>query len=101
MKVKGGTSIDFLQFVVDEALIVIPVLMIIGKIIKQTPHAPDWMIPYFLLILGILFTGILLGFSFESFIQGVLVTGGAVYGHQLIKQTRKPRNTRKKRASKR
>ncbi|RNA70309.1 phage holin family protein [Alteribacter keqinensis] len=80
---------DFLQFIVDEALILIPVLMIIGKIIKQTPRVPDWLIPYLLLGLGIVFTTYLIGFSMQAVIQGVLVTGAAVFGHQLIKQTRR------------
>ncbi|WP_035186521.1 phage holin family protein [Alteribacter aurantiacus] len=85
---------DFLSYVVDEALIVIPVLMILGKIIKQTPRVPDWLIPYMLLILGITFTTFLMGLSIEAFIQGILVTGGAVFGHQLIKQTRRANGQR-------
>ncbi|TMW71687.1 phage holin family protein [Alteribacter natronophilus] len=80
---------ELLQFVVDDALILIPVLMIFGKLLKQTPWLSDWVIPYILLAAGIILTGMLLGFSFSSFIQGVLVTGAAVFGHQLIRQTQK------------
>jgi hypothetical protein len=78
---------DFISFVVDDALILIPVLMILGKIIKHTPIIRDWIIPYLLLGAGIILTGLLLGFSLASFIQGVLVTGASVFGHQLIRQT--------------
>ncbi len=31
---------DFLEYIVEEALILIPVLLILGKIIKKTPNVP-------------------------------------------------------------
>ncbi|MDQ0257917.1 putative membrane protein [Evansella vedderi] len=77
---------EFVDYVMREALILVPVLMIIGKIIKNTPRVRNWMIPYILLVLGIILAGLIMGFSVESFIQGVLVTGAAVFGHQLFKQ---------------
>jgi hypothetical protein len=78
---------DFSTYIMDEALILIPVLMIIGKIVKNTPKIKNWLIPYILLVFGIVLTGFMMGFSVESFIQGVLVTGTAVFGHQIVKQT--------------
>jgi uncharacterized membrane protein len=78
---------DFSTYIIKEALILIPVLMIIGKIVKSTPKIKNWLIPYILLVLGIVLTGLMMGFSVESFIQGVLVTGTAVFGHQIVKQT--------------
>lgn len=76
------------QFLVEEAIIVIPVLMILGKIIKEIPNIQNWIIPHVLLVLGVLIVNLLLDFSIESTIQGVLVSGAAVLGHQLYTQTK-------------
>lgn len=74
------------EYLIEDALIVIPALIIIGKIVKETPKVQSWTIPYVLLGIGVPITIGLLGFSVGSVIQGVLVSGGAVYGHQLLKQ---------------
>ena len=76
------------EFLIEEALIVIPVLLILGTIIKGTPRFKDWTIPYALLVFGIAFTVALLGFNVDSVIQGVLVSGAAVFGNQLYKQAK-------------
>lgn len=78
---------DFIiEYIVDQALIVIPVLLILGKIFKETPNFKSWLIPYLLLVLGVCFTTFLLGFSVDAVVQGVLVSGAAVFGNQLFKQ---------------
>lgn len=74
------------EYLLDEALIIIPVLFILGKIIKETPRFHDWIIPYVLLIIGITISFFMLGFNIDAFIQGVLVSGAAVFGNELIKQ---------------
>ena len=76
------------EYIVEQALIVIPVLLILGKIIKGTPNIKDWLIPYILLVLGVIFTVALTGFNVDSIIQGVLVSGAAVFGNQLYKQAK-------------
>ncbi|MBU9710149.1 phage holin family protein [Bacillus tamaricis] len=81
--------VDLLEYIVEDALILIPVLMIIGKMLKDTPKIMDWTIPYLLLILGVVLSVLIMGVSIDSFIQGILVTGAAVFTHQLVKQTRK------------
>ncbi|WP_163583274.1 phage holin family protein [Gracilibacillus saliphilus] len=80
---------NILEFVIDDALIIIPALLVMGWIFKNTPDFKDWLIPYALLVLGVICSMLLLGFSVESFIQGILVTGAAVLGNQLVKQYRK------------
>lgn len=84
--------LELLEFIrellVEDALIVVPVLWVLGKIVKGTPKARDWTIPYILLGLGIVFTIGILGFNVDAVIQGVLVSGVAVFGHQLLIQTR-------------
>ncbi len=77
---------NFLDYITSNALILVPVLYIIGMIIRSTPKVLNWTIPYILLPLGILGTIGLIGFSLDSVIQGILVTGAAVFTNQLIKQ---------------
>ncbi len=47
---------------------------------------PDWTIAYILLVLGVVGSIAMLGLSPQNAVQGVLVTGAAVLGHQLVKQ---------------
>lgn len=77
---------DFLNYILDNALILIPVLVIIGQIIKNIEAIPDKWIPLILLPLGIAGALALGGLSADSVIQGILVTGAAVYGNQVYKQ---------------
>lgn len=76
------------EYIVEQALIVIPVLLILGTIIKGTPNIKDWLIPYVLLVLGVVFTVFLIGLNVDAVIQGVLVSGAAVFGHQLYAQAK-------------
>lgn len=80
---------DFTQYISQNALILVPVLYIIGMIIKNTEQIKDKYIPVILLIIGILGAIGIMGISLNSVIQGILVTGAAVYTNQLIKQTTK------------
>ena len=77
---------EILSYITENALVLIPVLLIIGQIIKNIEAIPDKWIPLILLPIGI--GGALLcgGLSVDSAIQGVLVTGAAVYGNQIVKQ---------------
>ncbi|MEC1177605.1 phage holin family protein [Metasolibacillus meyeri] len=78
---------DFLyNYIIEQALIVVPVLLVIGQILKSTPKMSDWVIPYILLALGVLLTIALMGFNANAIIQGVLVAGAAVFANQLYKQ---------------
>lgn len=78
---------DFLNYIIEKALVLIPVLLIIGAILKGTPKFPDWAIPWALLVLGIVSAGFLVGWTVNGVLQGVLVAGAAVFGNQLWKQT--------------
>lgn len=80
---------DFSQYISQSALILVPVLYIIGMIIKNTEGIKDKYIPVILLVIGILGAIGIMGISVDSIIQGILVTGAAVYTNQLIKQTTK------------
>lgn len=81
---------EVINYITENALILIPVLLVIGAILKNTERIKDKYIPVILLPIGIaLSVGIMGGFSVDSVIQGILVTGAAVYGNQLIKQISK------------
>ena len=78
-----------IEFITENALLLIPVLNIIGAVIKNTEKIPDKYIPVILLAFGIIGAVAILGISPESVLQGVLVTGTAVYGNQVVKQIKK------------
>lgn len=77
------------EYIVENALVLVPVLNIIGMIVKNTEKIPDKYIPLILLFFGIVGTVAILGLSPQSVVQGVLVTGAAVYGNQVVKQLKK------------
>ncbi len=78
-----------IEFITENALLLIPVLNILGTIIKNTEKIPNKYIPLILLGVGILGAIAILGISPESVVQGVLVTGTSVYGNQVVKQLKK------------
>ncbi len=80
---------EIITYITENAIILIPVLIIIGLILKKLEFIPDKYIPVILLPLGILGAMALGGWTVESAIQGILVTGAAVYGNQIVKQLKK------------
>lgn len=80
---------EIIEYILDKALILIPVLNIIGMLLKNIEKIPDKYIPLILLGFGILGAVALAGVSADAVIQGVLVTGVAVYGNQIVKQMKK------------
>lgn len=80
---------EILTYITENAIILIPVLIIIGLILKKLEFIPDKYIPLILLPLGVVGAMALGGWTIESAIQGILVTGAAVYGNQIVKQLRK------------
>ena len=80
---------EILQYITQNALILIPVLLIIGRILKGIEKIPDKWIPLILLPLGVVGAMALGGWTVDSAVQGILVTGTAVYGNQIVKQLQK------------
>lgn len=78
---------DFAFYLMDyikgNALVAIPLLLIMGSFMKVSRRCPDWCIPGLLMPIGITLCIMLLGFSVKSFMQGILLTCAVVYGHQL------------------
>lgn len=86
---------DMLNFISPEILVLVPVLIIIGLMLKKVKVIKDWTIPIILGVVGVVLATLTLGFA-ETFngptilngvIQGVLAAGMAVYVHQLTIQT--------------
>ena len=76
---------EIINLIVEQALVLIPVLYILGMFLKMS-QLKDKYIPVVLLAIGIILAMMLLGFNVNAFIQGVLVTGAAVFTNQLTKQ---------------
>lgn len=77
---------ELLTYILEKGLVLIPVLNILGVLIKGIEKIPDKYIPLILLVFGVLGAFGLMGFSADAAVQGVLITGAAVYGNQLVKQ---------------
>ena len=75
-----------MSYITENALVAIPVLYVLGYMLKGTETIKDKYIPLILLPVGIVLSMLMVGFNVNGFIQGVLVTGAAVYVNQLIKQ---------------
>lgn len=78
-----------MNYIVDNCLILIPVLYIIGMILKNLEFIKDKYIPLILLPIGVALAIAVKGIEVNSVIQGILVTGVTVYGNQIFKQINK------------
>lgn len=82
------------EYIKPELLILVPVLFILGEIMKNTKLVKDNYIPAILGAAGILLAflyvtateGLALIGVFTAITQGILVAGAAVYTDQIIKQ---------------
>lgn len=94
MEMLDFNNIDVLfkflySLIKEEAIIVVPFLWVIGTFLKNTLFIKDKYIPLILLCIGISTSVVILGFNIQAIIQGVFVSGTAVFGHQLLKQRKK------------
>ena len=80
---------DIVSYIVEKCLILVPCLLVLGSILKGTEKIKDKYIPVILLPLGIAGAIALGGFTVDSIIQGILVSGAAVYCNQLFVQGKK------------
>ena len=80
---------DFQNYISDQALILIPVIYILGLFLKKSTVVKDKYIPLILLFFGIALSLLLVGLNVQGIIQGILVSGTAVFANQIIKQSLK------------
>lgn len=78
-----------MNYIVDNCLILIPVLYIVATILKNLEFIKDKYIPLILLPIGIALAIAIKGIDVDSVIQGILITGVTVYGNQIFKQINK------------
>lgn len=69
-----------------KALPFLPVLLILGNILKSFEFIPDEFIPVIIIISSIIITGIYLGFTKQSILQGIFLGASAIGMHQVPKQ---------------
>lgn len=84
-------DINLLDYIKEQAFILIPVLYVLGLMLKSNKKIQDWVIPWILTICSILGAVLLMGLNINAVIQGILCVGVAVYGNQLVKQTTQKR----------
>ena len=88
---------SFVEYIKPELLILVPVLYIVGAMIKDSKSISNRWIPAILggvgVFLSLLYVIGSTGFSataiFTAITQGILVAGTAVYTHEFITQLRK------------
>lgn len=78
---------DLLKYITENYLIIIPVLYVIGMVLKSIKRVPDEVIPLILLMAGIGFSIAIGGITVQAVMQGILVAGAAVFSNQFFKQT--------------
>ncbi|RXI70488.1 phage holin family protein [Clostridium tetani] len=78
---------NLMDYIVEQALILVPALYILGLMLKGTEKIKDWTIPWVLLICGIGACIAIMGINIQALLQGILVTGATVFGNQLVKQS--------------
>lgn len=92
------TGEEILVYINTNVMILIPVLIFIGMMLKKVESIRDWTIPIILAGVGIILAVLIIGFKdgftaeviVQGILQGVLCAGMAVYVHQLtIQSTRK------------
>ena len=81
---------EILEFVIQEAYIMVPTLWVVGFIVKQTEQIKDKYIPFILLAVSLLLSPWMLGgYNAQNVIQAILVAGGAVLADNLYRQSKK------------
>lgn len=93
---------DIVQYIKPELLVLVPVCLIVGLVIKHTEAINDKFIPLINGVAAIVLAAIwiistttfvdaqsMASAIFVAIIQGVLCAGAATYGDQLVKQAHK------------
>lgn len=83
---------DIMNFVLEQNLIIIGVIYVLGVFLKNLKMIEDKFIPFILLVFAIVFSLLTTDISTtekvaQGVMQGILITGAAVLGNQMWKQT--------------
>jgi hypothetical protein len=92
-KMRGvRDQLELLPFCDENYVILVPALWVLGYALKQTPKVPNWSIIWILTIVSLIFATISYGLTIDAIVNGLIASGTAVYGHQLLKQTKNIRS---------
>lgn len=79
-----------MDFIVENALQMVPALWIVGKFVKKSELIKDKYIPFVVMGVSLVLTPLTLGgFTADNIVQALLVAGGAVLGNEIAKQSLK------------
>ena len=78
---------NLIKFVPEQLLILVAALYVVGMFLKKTPKIQDWIIPWILLVLGVVFSISIMGINATSILQGIICSFGAIATNQFVKQT--------------
>lgn len=85
---------DVVSYIMENKLILIPVLYIMNYIIKKTGIISEKFLPLLLLGVGIIISVLMGGDTIiNNVVQGILVTGATVLTDQIIVQTKNKKST--------
>jgi ABC-type multidrug transport system permease subunit len=77
---------NFIKFIDENLISLIPALYIIGMFLKGCKKIPDFVIPFIITFLGIIFCCFILGFSPNAVLQGIFTSATATLFNQYKKQ---------------
>ncbi|UVI28154.1 phage holin family protein [Paenibacillus spongiae] len=77
-----------MELIDTKLLGVVSACWVLGLSIKRIPRIPDWTIVFILTVGAIVAVIFMSGPSVEAVLQGILCAAVAVYGNQLVKQSR-------------
>lgn len=93
---------DYTEYIKPELLVLIPALIYVGYLAKQSTIIKDKFIPALLAAVGVLLAGLYVLATttlaspqdaaqavFTALVQGLLCAAGAVYADQCVKQSKK------------
>jgi len=78
---------DFLDFIRESAIILIPVIYFIGIFLRQTPFIPEWSHVWIELLFACIACLLYYGWEIQSVVQGILVTGVATVYKDIVDTT--------------
>lgn len=81
---------EMINYIIEEGLILIPVLFIIGEMIRTSETINNKWIPLIILGFSLVITPYFIGeFNAENLVQAILIAGVTVYSDQVVKQFKK------------
>lgn len=79
---------ELVKYIVGEGIVMVPVLYIIGEIVKEAEMFNPRFLPLALLLISMTLTPLLMGgYSAHNVVQAILVTGASVLYYETKKES--------------